>query len=56
LLKVGIAAGLDGSALNRPGLFVAGDAIAGRPRTALLAARSGLVAARAALNWLRAPS
>lgn len=54
LLKVGIATSEDGSAPNRPGLFVAGDAIAGRPRTALVAARSGILAARAALDFVRA--
>ena len=53
LLKVGIAARADGSARNHPGLFVAGDAIAGRPRTALVAARSGILAARAALDYVR---
>jgi glycerol-3-phosphate dehydrogenase subunit B len=53
LLKVGIATRADGSARNQPGLFVAGDAIAGRARTALIAARSGIVAARAALDFVR---
>jgi len=53
LLKVGIATRAGGSVLDNPGLFVAGDAIAGRPRTALIAARSGLKAARAALEYRR---
>ena len=53
LLKVGIATRADGSVLDNPGLFVAGDAIAGRPRTALIAAQSGLQAARSALDHLR---
>ena len=53
LLKVGIATQTDGSVLGNPGIFVAGDAIAGRPRTALIAARSGLEAARAALAYCR---
>ena len=53
LLKVGIATRSDGSARNHPGLFVAGDAIAGRPRTALVAAQSGILAARAALDYVR---
>lgn len=54
LLKVGIATNDDGSARNHPGLFVAGDAVAGRPRTALVAAHSGILAARAVLDYLRA--
>jgi glycerol-3-phosphate dehydrogenase subunit B len=53
LLKVGIAVSDNGSARGNPGLFVAGDAIAGRPRTALIAARSGLSAAQAALEHAR---
>ena len=53
LLKVGIATRADGSALDSPGLFVAGDAIAGRPRTALMAAVSGFEAARSALAYGR---
>jgi glycerol-3-phosphate dehydrogenase subunit B len=53
LLKVGIATQADGSVRNSPGIFVAGDAIAGRPRTALIAAHSGLAAARAALEYRR---
>lgn len=53
LLKVGIAVQDDGSARGNPGLFVAGDAVAGRPRSALLAARSGLLAARRVLEHTR---
>ncbi|HET7538377.1 MAG TPA: hypothetical protein VFK05_00850 [Polyangiaceae bacterium] len=53
LLEVGIAAGTDGSAAENPGIFPAGDAVAGRPRTALIAADSGLKAARAALEYSR---
>jgi hypothetical protein len=53
LLKVGIATREDGSAPENPGIFVAGDAIAGRPRTALLAAHSGFRAARSALDYSR---
>ena len=53
LLRVGIATEADGSVRDHPGIFVAGDAIAGRPRTALLAAHSGLEAARAALAYCR---
>jgi glycerol-3-phosphate dehydrogenase subunit B len=53
LLKVGIAARADGSVRDSPGIFVAGDAIAGRPRTALVAADSGFEAARAALDYGR---
>jgi glycerol-3-phosphate dehydrogenase subunit B len=53
LLKIGIATRADGSVLGNPGIFVAGDAIAGRPRTALIAADSGLQAARSALDYLR---
>ena len=53
LLKVGIATRADGSAPDHPGIFVAGDAIAGRPRTALMAALSGFQAARSALAYGR---
>ena len=53
LLKVGISAREDGSVRNNSGLFVAGDAVAGRARTALIAARSGIAAARAALDYIR---
>jgi glycerol-3-phosphate dehydrogenase subunit B len=53
LLQVGIGVADDGAARGAPGLFVAGDAVAGRPRTALLAARSGLAAARRALGHAR---
>jgi glycerol-3-phosphate dehydrogenase subunit B len=53
LLKVGIAVTESGAARGAPGLFVAGDAVAGRPRTALLAAQSGLSAARRALEHVR---
>ncbi len=45
LLDVGIATGSGGDVRGRPGLFAAGDAIAGRPRMALEAARTGLCAA-----------
>ena len=53
LLRVGIAVQADGSLPGNPGLFAAGDALAGRPRTALVAADSGLQAARAALDFAR---
>ncbi len=53
LLSVGIAAGPGGEVRSSPGLFAAGDALAGRPRLALEAARSGLGAAASALAWLR---
>ncbi|HTA94472.1 MAG TPA: NAD(P)-binding protein [Polyangiaceae bacterium] len=53
LLEVGIAASADGSVPGNPGLFAAGDAIAGRSRTALVAARSGLGAAQRALEHAR---
>jgi glycerol-3-phosphate dehydrogenase subunit B len=53
LLEVGIAAGADGAVRDNPGLFAAGDALAGRPRLALEAARSGLNAAQRALDYLR---
>ncbi|HEY3668726.1 MAG TPA: hypothetical protein VGL19_22165 [Polyangiaceae bacterium] len=53
LLEVGIAAAADGSVRDNPGLFAAGDALAGRPRFALEAARSGLNAAQRALEYLR---
>jgi hypothetical protein len=53
LLRVGIAAKADGSTRDHPGIFVAGDALAGRPRTALFAAQSGLEAARSALQYSR---
>ncbi|MEO6599025.1 MAG: hypothetical protein ABIQ16_04075, partial [Polyangiaceae bacterium] len=53
LLEVGIATCSDGSVRTQPGLFVAGDAVAGRSRTALVAARSGILAANAALAHLR---
>ncbi len=53
LLEVGIAADADGAVRDNPGLFAAGDALAGRPRMALEAARSGLNAARRALDYLR---
>jgi len=55
LLTVGIAALENGTARGVPGVFVAGDAIAGRPRAALFAARSGLHAARRALEHARRP-
>jgi len=53
LLKVGIATRADGSLPGNSGVFAAGDALAGRPRTALIAADSGLQAARAALDFAR---
>lgn len=53
LLEVGIAAAADGSVRDNPGLFAAGDALAGRPRLALEAARSGLNAAQRTLDYLR---
>jgi glycerol-3-phosphate dehydrogenase subunit B len=53
LLNVGIAVAENGAARGVPGVFVAGDAIAGRPRTALFAARSGLHAARRAWEHAR---
>ncbi len=53
LLEVGIAVGGDGAARGAPGLFVAGDAMAGVPRTALFAAQSGLRAAEGALAHVR---
>ena len=53
LLEVGIATRGDGSVPDNPGIFVAGDAIAGRPRTGLLAAHSGFQAARSALEYSR---
>ena len=53
LLRVGIGVREDGSARDNPGLFVAGDAASGRPRTALVAASSGLSAARHALDYVR---
>ena len=55
LLRVGISAGADGAVRANPGVFAAGDALAGRPRTALVAALSGLVAARSALDYVRRP-
>lgn len=51
LLDVGIATRVDGSVRDSPGIFVAGDAVAGRPRTALIAAQSGIGAARSALEY-----
>jgi glycerol-3-phosphate dehydrogenase subunit B len=56
LLNVGIATRPDGSVRDNPGMFVAGDAIAGRPRTALIAADSGFEAARSALDYGRRSS
>ena len=53
LLEVGIAAGADAAVRDNPGLFAAGDALAGRPRMALEAARSGLNAAQRALDYVR---
>ncbi|HEX7453046.1 MAG TPA: hypothetical protein VF294_12205 [Polyangiaceae bacterium] len=53
LLEVGIAADAAGAVRDNPGLFAAGDALAGRPRMALEAARSGLNAAQRALDYLR---
>lgn len=56
LLEVGIGTQQDGSLPANPGIFVAGDAIAGRPRTALIAADSGIRAARSALDYARGTS
>ena len=53
LLDVGIAANADGAVRDNPGLFAAGDALAGRPRAALWAARSGLGAAQRALEYAK---
>ncbi|HEX3773719.1 MAG TPA: FAD-binding protein [Polyangiaceae bacterium] len=53
LLEVGIAVDERGAARGNPGLFVAGDAMAGRPRAALAAAQSGIAAARGALEFAR---
>ena len=53
LSKVGIGTREDSSVRDNPGLFAAGDAVAGRPRTALLAAVTGLEAGRAAVEYLR---
>lgn len=53
LLDVGIATRSDGSLRELPGGFVAGDAVAGQPRTALLAARTGIAAARSAFDYLQ---
>lgn len=53
LLEVGIATRTDGSLTANPGIFAAGDAVAGRPRTALLAVDSGVRAARIALDYCR---
>jgi hypothetical protein len=56
LLDVGIATQADGALRANPGIFAAGDAIAGRARTALIAADSGIRAARAALDYGRRSS
>ncbi|HEX2673350.1 MAG TPA: hypothetical protein VHM25_20855, partial [Polyangiaceae bacterium] len=56
LLEVGIGTQADGSLPANPGIFGAGDAIAGRPRTALIAADAGLRAARSALDYARRTS
>jgi len=56
LLDVGIGSEPDGSVRGSPGLFAAGDALAERPRTALIAADSGFKAARAALDYARRSS
>lgn len=56
LLQVGIATQADGSMPANPGIFAAGDAVAGRARTALIAADSGIRAARAALEYGRRTS
>jgi glycerol-3-phosphate dehydrogenase subunit B len=53
LLAVGIAADAAGAVRDSPGLFGAGDALAGRPRAALWAARSGLSAAQSALEYVK---
>ena len=52
LLEVGISTGFAGSVTDQPALFAAGDAVAARPRTALLAAESGLLAAHRLLQTL----
>ena len=53
LSNVGIASGPDSSVPDHRGLFVAGDAVAARARTALLAAQSGLDAGRSAVEYIR---
>lgn len=53
LLAVGVAANEDGAVQGHPGLFAAGDVLAGRPRAALWAARSGLNAAQRVLEYLK---
>ncbi|MEP7049632.1 MAG: hypothetical protein ABJB12_04735 [Pseudomonadota bacterium] len=53
LLAVGIATNGAGEVRDNPGLFAAGDAVAGRPRTALGAARSGLSAAQRAVEYIK---
>lgn len=53
LQAVGIGAKPGGAVRANHGLFAAGDAVAGRPRTALEAARSGLIAAKSALEHVR---
>jgi glycerol-3-phosphate dehydrogenase subunit B len=53
LLEVGIAVDESDAARGNRGIFVAGDARAGRPRTALAAAQSGIAAARRALEFAR---
>src|SRR5581483_7902433 len=52
LERVGVAADAFGAASGAAGLFVAGDALAGRPRGVLSAARSGQLAAQGALAHL----
>jgi glycerol-3-phosphate dehydrogenase subunit B len=53
LLEVGIAVDERGAARGNTGLFVAGDAMAGRARAALAAAQSGIAAARRAFEFAR---
>jgi anaerobic glycerol-3-phosphate dehydrogenase len=54
LERVGVRAEASGAAYGAPGLFVAGDTLSARPRSALSAASSGAVAAHSALAYLRA--
>jgi glycerol-3-phosphate dehydrogenase subunit B len=53
LQAVGIGAEPNGAVRANPGLFAAGDALAGRPRFALEAARTGLIAAQSAFEHAR---
>ncbi|HYQ03534.1 MAG TPA: FAD-dependent oxidoreductase [Polyangiaceae bacterium] len=56
LLDVGVGTEENGALHANPGLFAAGDVIAGRPRTALIAVDLGIRAARAALDYARRTS